>query len=96
MPLFATARAIVSGDTTPYAKPHPEPLFEAARRLGLAPEKCLYVGDDERDIVAGRAAGMGTVVATYGYLGQKADVASWQAHAHINSPVELLQLLTKD
>lgn len=58
MPLFKSAGAIVSGDTTPHAKPHPEPMFEAARRLGLPPEVCLYVGDDERDIVAGRAAGM--------------------------------------
>ena len=95
MPLFATARAIVSGDTTPHAKPHPEPLFEAARRLALAPARCLYVGDDERDIVAGRAAGMVTVAATYGYLGQKADISSWGAHAAINSPPELLQLLAK-
>jgi len=52
MPLFETASAIVSGDTTPHAKPHPEPMFEAARRLGLTPELCLYVGDDERDILA--------------------------------------------
>lgn len=95
MPLFATARAIISGDTTPYAKPHPEPLFEAARRLGLAPSRCLYVGDDERDIVAGLAAGMGTVAATYGYLGQKSDISGWGAHAAINSPAELLQLLAK-
>lgn len=93
LPLFASARAIVSGDTTPHAKPHPEPLFEAARRLGLPPQRCLYVGDDERDIVAGRAAGMGTVAATYGYLGQKTDIASWGAHAEINSPGELLKLL---
>lgn len=93
LPLFASARAIVSGDTTPHAKPHPEPLFEAARRLGLDPGRCLYVGDDERDIVAGRAAGMSTVAATYGYLGQKTDVAGWGAHATINSPAELLQLL---
>ena len=93
MPLFASARAVVSGDTTPHSKPHPEPLLEAARRLALAPERCLYVGDDERDIVAGHAAGMGTVAATYGYLGQKTDVASWGAHAHINSPLGLLQLL---
>jgi 2-phosphoglycolate phosphatase len=93
MPLFASARAIISGDTTPHAKPHPEPLFEAARRLGLPPQRCLYVGDDERDIVAGLAAGMGTVAATYGYLGQKTHVAGWGAHATINSPVELLQLL---
>jgi phosphoglycolate phosphatase len=95
MPLFATARAIVSGDSTPHAKPHPEPLFEAARRLGLPAQRCLYVGDDERDIVAGHAAGMGTVAATYGYLGQKTDVSSWGAHAAINFPAELLQLLQK-
>lgn len=93
MPLFASARAIVSGDTTAHAKPHPEPLYEAARRLGLHPARCLYVGDDERDIVAGRAAGMGTVAATYGYLGQKNDVASWGAHAVIQAPIELLPLL---
>jgi len=93
MPLFATAAAVVSGDTTPHAKPHPEPLFEAARRLGLAPSHCLYVGDDERDIVAGLAAGMGTVAATYGYLGQQADITQWRAHAAIHSPLQLLKLL---
>jgi phosphoglycolate phosphatase len=93
MSLFSTARTVVSGDTTPYAKPHPEPLLEAARRIGVSPEQCLYVGDDERDIVAGLAAGMGTVAATYGYLGNKTDVGAWGAHAQINSPLELLQLL---
>jgi N-acetyl-D-muramate 6-phosphate phosphatase len=93
MPLFATARAIVSGDTTPHAKPHPEPLFEAARRLKVSPECCVYVGDDERDIVAGLAAGMGTVAATYGYLGQQTDVSRWRAHLHINSPLDLLKSL---
>ncbi len=93
MPLFATAATVVSGDTTPHPKPHPEPLFEAARRLGLAPAHCLYVGDDERDIVAGLAAGMGTVVATYGYLGHQADITRWQAHAAIDSPLQLLKLL---
>ncbi|MBX9870676.1 MAG: HAD-IA family hydrolase [Burkholderiaceae bacterium] len=93
MPLFATAGAIVGGDTTPHPKPHPAPLFEAARRLGMEPQRCLYVGDDERDIVAGLAAGMGTVAATYGYLGAKGDVSAWGAHASINSPTELLQLL---
>jgi phosphoglycolate phosphatase len=92
MPLFATAKAIVSGDTTAHAKPHPEPLFEAARRLQLAPEQCLYVGDDERDIVAGRAAGMPTVAAHYGYLGEKVDVSSWGADYHIHSPLALLEL----
>jgi phosphoglycolate phosphatase len=93
MPLFATAEAVISGDTTPYSKPHPEPLLEAARRLGLAPEKCIYVGDDERDVMAGLAAGMGTVVAAYGYLGDRADSTQWGAHAAIASPLQLLSLL---
>jgi phosphoglycolate phosphatase len=95
MPLFATARAVVSGDTTPHAKPHPAPLLEAARRMGVEPKRCIYVGDDERDIVAGLAAGMGTVAADYGYLGDKADTAAWGAHARINSPQALLQLLAR-
>jgi phosphoglycolate phosphatase len=93
MPLFASAGAIVGGDTTPHAKPHPEPLLEAARRLGLAPKHCMYVGDDERDVVAGLAAGMATVAAGYGYLGSNADIAQWGAHATIQSPMELLHWL---
>ncbi len=93
MPLFASAAAIVSGDTTPHAKPHPEPLYEAARRLRVDPAGCVYVGDDERDIVAGRAAGMPTVAATYGYLGQQADVSRWNAHLHIDAPLNLLKHL---
>jgi phosphoglycolate phosphatase len=91
--LFGTARVIVSGDTTPYSKPHPEPLFEAARQLGVAPGACVYVGDDERDMMAGRSAGMRTVAATYGYMGERAEVARWEADAAIASPLELLQLL---
>ena len=93
MPLFATAGAVVGGDSTPFAKPHPEPLLEAARRMELAPGECLYVGDDERDVVAGRAAGMPTVAATYGYLGGTPDVDRWAADARISSPLELLSLL---
>jgi 2-phosphoglycolate phosphatase len=93
MPLFSTAGVVVSGDTTPYSKPHPAPLLEAATRLAVDPQHCIYVGDDERDIVAGLAAGMGTVAATYGYLGAKANPMEWGAHAAIKSPSELLQLL---
>jgi phosphoglycolate phosphatase len=93
MPLFSTAGAIVGGDTTPYPKPHPAPLLEAARLLGLAPERCMYVGDDERDIKAGKAAGMFTVSAGYGYLGNDRAPADWGADAHIASPLDLLSLL---
>jgi 2-phosphoglycolate phosphatase len=93
LPVFASCAVAVSGDTTPHAKPHPEPLFEAARHLGIAPGQCIYVGDDERDIVAGRAAGMVTVAANYGYLGSEASVKAWRADAEINSPLQLLQFL---
>lgn len=93
MPLFTTAQTIISGDTMAYAKPHPAPLLEAARQLGLTPERCIYVGDDERDIVAGRAAGMPTVVAAYGYLGKSSDTERWNADFTIAKPLELLNLL---
>lgn len=93
MAVFATASAVICGDTTPYAKPHPEPLLEAARRMSLSPMQCIYVGDDERDIRAGRSAGMGTVAARYGYLGAGADVANWGADAEVSSPMQVLQLL---
>lgn len=93
MSLFSSAGAIVSGDTTPHSKPHPAPLLEAANCLGVAPENCLYVGDDERDMVAGRAAGMQTVAAAYGYLGKDADILSWKADAIILCPLDILKLL---
>jgi N-acetyl-D-muramate 6-phosphate phosphatase len=93
MPLFAGAGAIVSGDTTAHAKPHPAPLLEAARRLGVDAFRCLYVGDDERDVIAGRAAGMRTVAVRYGYLGGNGETAHWGADATIEAPLELLGLL---
>ena len=93
MPLFDTAQTIVSGDTTPHSKPHPAPLLEAARQLDVPPGRCIYVGDDERDIVAGRAAGMPTVAAAYGYLGKTADTGGWNADATIAAPCALLNLL---
>ena len=83
---------VCSGDTQ-RKKPHPEPLLEAARRLKVDPRHCVYVGDDERDIAAGLAAGMATVAATYGYLGGNGNTMAWGAHAQIKSPFELLPLL---
>ena len=93
MPLFSSASVVISGDTTPHAKPHPAPLLEAARRIGIDPSGCVYVGDDERDIVAGLAANMKTVAATYGYLGSKSDVKSWNAHVQIDAPIQLMRFL---
>ena len=68
-------------------------MLEAARRIGLPSTSCVYVGDDQRDMQAGRAAGMRTVAALYGYLGHGADVAAWEADAMISSPLDLLKCL---
>ncbi len=91
--LASRAAVLIAGDSTPYAKPHPEPLLEAARRLGIAPSGCAYVGDDERDIVAGRAAGMRTLAAAWGYLGQGEPVTAWGADLVLSSPADLLNWL---
>lgn len=86
------AACIVSGDTTPHAKPHPAPLQHALRAAGAHPVRAVYVGDDLRDVIAGRAAGMRTVVAAYGYLGDNGDVSTWGGDALIQAPTELLAL----
>jgi 2-phosphoglycolate phosphatase len=91
--LLPRAAVLVSGDCTPHTKPHPAPLLRAAESLGYPPRRCLYVGDDVRDIMAGRAAGMGTRAAAWGYLGHGADVNSWGAHAVLPEPAALLQML---
>jgi len=91
--LTKQARAVIGGDTTPHAKPHPGPLLEAARRLDVPAAHCVYVGDDERDIIAGRAAGMLTVAAAWGYLGQGRSVHEWGADFVIEQPQHLLQVL---
>ena len=91
--LAQRAQVVVSGDTTPHAKPHPAPLLEAARRMGAVPAACVYVGDDLRDVQAGRAAGMATIVAAWGYLGNGEGVEAWQADAVAAGPPDLLALL---
>jgi phosphoglycolate phosphatase len=91
--LSARAACVVGGDTVSRAKPHPDPLFEASRRLGCDPAQCCYVGDDERDVQASQAAGMTPVVALYGYLGDGKPPREWGAQAYIAHPLELLSLL---
>jgi phosphoglycolate phosphatase len=88
-----TNACIVSGDTVGARKPHPLPLLHAAGLIAKAPAHCLYVGDAERDIAAGRAAGMKTVVARWGYLGQNDDPASWRADGLAAEPVDLVSWL---
>ncbi len=83
----------IGGDTTAFAKPHPEPLLHGARIAGADAAACVYVGDDERDIVAGRAANMRTVAAAYGFCGEESPPRSWGADALVDEPRELLLLL---
>lgn len=85
--------ALVCGDTTPHAKPHPAPMIEAARQLGLPPERCAYVGDDLRDIQAGRAAGMPTIAVSWGYLGNETPIDAWGADHIVDHPAQLQALL---
>jgi len=86
------AACVISGDTTPHSKPHPAPLLEAARRLQLEPQQCWYVGDDLRDIQAGKAAGMVTIAAAWGYCGH-VEPSGWAADALVDSASDLLALL---
>jgi phosphoglycolate phosphatase len=92
--LAQRACCIVSGDTVAERKPHPLPLLHAARVAGVAANRCVYVGDAERDIAAGRAAGMQTVVAAYGYLGDDDRPESWQADGIITRPEQVVDWLT--
>jgi N-acetyl-D-muramate 6-phosphate phosphatase len=87
------AGTVISGDTLPHAKPHPMPLLHAARELGVPPASCIYVGDSVLDIQAGRAAGMYTVAAVWGYIPPGADPAGWHADSLIAAPGELESLI---
>lgn len=85
----------VSGDTLPQRKPHPEPLWHACRLANLDPERTLYIGDAERDIAAGRAAGMPTLAAAYGYITDGDDPSAWEADGVAADTQELRTLVAK-
>ncbi|GAA3527549.1 HAD-IA family hydrolase [Zobellella aerophila] len=85
LPQFARCGVTVSADTLPRKKPHPDPLLYAADCLTVAPGHCLYIGDHQRDVEAGRAAGMATAVAAWGYIAADAVLPLWQADHIIDS-----------
>lgn len=91
--LLHRAAALVGGDSTPHTKPHPAPLLEGARRMAQRPQACVYVGDDLRDMRAGRAAGMSTLAAAWGYLGSEGPTESWGADRVVSRPEEVLKWL---
>jgi N-acetyl-D-muramate 6-phosphate phosphatase len=86
----ARCAVLVGGDTFAEKKPHPLPLQEAARQLGVDPRQCVYVGDDERDVIAARAAGMPSIAVLWGYRLDGDDPETWQADAIAGQPRELL------
>jgi len=88
------AACIVSGDTTAHAKPHPAPLLHAAAVAARPVERTVYVGDDLRDVQAGRAAGMATIAVRYGYLGEATPIEAWGADHIVDTPALLQALLT--
>ena len=90
--VHSRAACIIGGDTTGRIKPDPAPLLAASERIGIAPHHCIYLGDDRRDMEAGRAAGMTAVVAKFGYLNGN-DPETWPADGMIDKPLELLQYL---
>jgi phosphoglycolate phosphatase len=94
--LHQRAAVLIGGDSTPFTKPHPQPLLEAARRIGIAPAQCVYIGDDRRDMLAGRAAGMSALAAAWGYLGAGEAVNDWGADAVLQAPGALLDWLGLD
>ncbi len=93
MHLDTRAACVVSGDTTPYSKPHPAPLLHAAEAIGVEPQRVVYVGDDLRDVQAGTAAGMATIAAAYGYCGNEVPPSQWNAHHVAETTAALLDLL---
>jgi 2-phosphoglycolate phosphatase len=88
--LRARFACVVSGDTLPTRKPHPQPLLHAAKLAGVAPGECIYVGDAERDVQAAHAAGMPAVVANYGYLRADEDSTAWLADGYLTQALDLL------
>ena len=96
MGLAGRAACIVSGDTVSRRKPHPEPLLHAAAMTGVMPGECVYIGDASRDVLAGHEAGMGTLVALYGYIVEGDDPRGWGADALIEMPEEVLSWVAPD
>lgn len=88
--LSERAACIICGDTTAYSKPHPEPMLTACRQIQVKPKECLYIGDAQHDITAGKAANMKTLAASYGYLKPDDKPQDWGADALIKHPSDIL------
>ncbi len=86
------AAAIVCGDTLPVAKPDPSPIILACEMIGVRPQNCVYIGDCDRDIEAGKNAGMATIACAYGYIHAEAPISRWGADAIAQQPADIWPL----
>ncbi len=93
--LHERSACTISGDTVAERKPHPLPMLTAAKQANSPPEQCIYIGDAERDIQAGNAAGMQTLIASWGYIDDEQTPNTWGAHGNIDIPLETLRWLEK-
>lgn len=90
---IAPPAVVVSGDTCAEPKPSALPMHHACKQIGIAPERCLYVGDAERDMVAGKNAGMATALANWGYIAESDPVHEWPVDVRLDAPRQILDLL---
>ncbi len=93
LPMPCRTQVVISGDTCEHRKPHPQPLLLASERLHTPPGQCLYIGDAQRDIQAGKAAGMHTACALFGYIQEQDRPLEWQADFSLEQPGDLLTLM---
>jgi phosphoglycolate phosphatase len=93
--VLQSAETVISGDTLAQRKPDPAPLVLAARQMGVEPSACIYLGDAERDIVAGRAAGMRTIATSYGYIRPAENPSGWQADACVDHPRRIAAMIVE-
>ncbi|MES2998282.1 MAG: phosphoglycolate phosphatase [Pseudomonadota bacterium] len=92
-PLLKKTNCVIGGDTLEYSKPHPKPLLYACECIERTPENCVYIGDSQRDIEAANAAGMHSLIASYGYIPSKKEAASWKASAMVQTPLDIIDWL---
>lgn len=88
------ASCLISGDTCAHAKPHPAPMLKACEIIQVAPERCLYLGDDKRDMDAANSVNMRGIIANYGYVSGDVSVENWNAQGSVDHPAELIAYLT--
>jgi len=86
---------VIGGDSAGVAKPDPAPMFLACERIGVDPARCVYVGDSDRDIAAGRAAGMATVGVAYGYIPPGEDIHDWNANVVVDNVADLMPAIQR-